>query len=199
MSNKQLLSQIQQFKDNIYELSRLQGSLDEINKKLKKTLKNQYNEHFEAINANIQNEINTLNDNIQLASKNFTYEEKLDSQEIVNDILDAWNKRKADVNIYNWIEDVNSPDYDEDKQENLESKAKHFNEILGTNFKAKEFTIIEVVVETNSRSDLWLVRAYLAPGFSDATFDTGRVGWGLDIMLNSDFRKALKHEISQNS
>lgn len=198
MSNKQIFQKIQNINTQIMNLEHLKASINKNSQDFSKIFNEQCKENFDTISEHIQKNIVQLEKNLQIESQKLSNEQKLDSQEIVNDILDAWNKRKAEVNIYNWVEDVNSPDYDENNQEDLEWKTKHFNETLGTNFTAKDITSIEVVVESNSRSDLWLVRAYLAPGFAEATFDTGKVGWGLAIMLNSDFRKALKHEISQN-
>jgi len=53
--------------------------------------------------------------------------------------------------------------------------------------------------DTNSRSDLWLVRFTCMPGHVYISLDTGRVGWDIEaIIKNEDALKMLEKEISAN-
>lgn len=103
MSNKQTFQKIQNINTQITDLENLKASINKNSQDFSKFFNDQCKQNFDTISEHIQKNIKQLEKNLQIESQKFSNEQKLDSQEIVNDILEAWNKRKADINIYNWV------------------------------------------------------------------------------------------------
>lgn len=198
MNNKEIVKAVAKLNKDILALQRIQGEINTGKSTFYKTLKNAPKDLFDAPFNFVQAEIDNLKNQIHDLSKTIKLEPKIDVRTAIEAVLEAWNKRKVDEDIYNW-EDEGSPNYFEDSQDDLQRFTDMFNKEYGINISPKDMTKVQLSIDTNSRSELWLVQLYLAPGFSYASFDTGKVGWDTPVLLNSKFLGNVCAEVSSNS
>ena len=83
--------------------------------------------------------------------------------------------------------------------DDFENAQSTFKDELGLHFELTEFQIIKYYLKTNNRNDLYLIRVFLAPGFSFAYLDTDKVGWTIDILSNEEFLIKLADTIESNT
>lgn len=197
MNNKEIVKTVANLNKKILLLQRIQGEITSSKKSFYNTFKTAPKDLFDTPVNIVQSEIDSIKKQIQNISKTIEIEPKLDVRTAIDAVLDAWNKRKVFEHIYNW-EDESSPNYNEDSQDDLQRFTDMFNNEYGINLSPKDMTKVQLSIDSNSRSELWLVQLYLAPGFSYASFDTGKVGWDTPILLNSKFLGNICAEVSSN-
>lgn len=184
-SNAQKVSAIKKINKEIDTFTTLKNEILSSRSKFAKAFPN-YSHTGDEIKM-ITEKIQSLQAEIQEISSTIDKGTLLSEVDVSQAVLDAWGRTKIKKTV------INLTPEDED----LEYIQDIFIEGCGLKFEANELQKIEYYYDAKSRNDLWLVRVFLAPGFSYASLDTGKVGWFVDVTENSKFLGALAANIDE--
>ncbi len=187
MNNKSQLDAIKTINQKINNLKTILSELEEFEKNFKKIFsKHKFNNTEKQM---LSTEINALENEIKKIASSIEKVERLMIEDVSKVVLSSWGRTKIQINEYNTKEHL-------DDFENAQST---FKDELGLHFELTEFQIIEYYLKTNNRNDLYLIRVFVAPGFSFAYLDTDKVGWTIDILSNEEFLIQLADTIERNT
>lgn len=182
-NNNTQINEIKKLKTKINHHVHLSNTIDQAGQNFKKFFPGH---SFGSVEKEmIAKQIGIFQEEIKKLSSTVTKGEILDLQKVTDTVLEAWGRTKIKITVFNLAEN----------EEDFENAIETFQSGCGLTFDKSELMIVEYYLDTNSRSQLYLVRAFLAPGFAYASFDTGKVGWGTDVLTNSKFLKQVAAEV----
>lgn len=182
-NNNTQISEIKKLKTKINHHVHLSNTIDQAGQNFKKFFPNH---SFGSVEKEmIAKQISVFQEEIKKLSSTITKGEVLDLQTVSDTVLEAWGRTKIKITVFDLAENEEEFDY----------AIEVFQNGCGLTFDKSELTIVEYYLTTSNRSQLYLVRAYLAPGFAFATFDTGKVAWGTEVLTNSKFLGQVAAEV----
>ena len=187
MNNKSQLDAIKTINKKIDNLKAIQSQLTEFEKNFKKAFSN--HEFSKKEKHMISTELASLENEIKKIASVIEKGEYLKIEEVSKVVFESWGRTKIQTNNYTIKKNL-------DDFENAQSV---FQDELGLIFELKDLQIIEYYLKTNNRNDLYLIRVFLAPGFSFAYLDTDKVGLCIDVLSNEEFLIQLADKIENNT
>lgn len=182
-NNNTQISEIKKLKTKINHHVHLSNTIDQAGQNFKKFFPNH---SFGSVEKEmIAKQISVFQEEIKKLSSTVTKGEVLDLQTVTDTVIEAWGRTRIKTTVYNLAE----------HSDDFENAIETFQSGCGLTFDKSELIIVEYYLNTSSRSQLYLVRAFLAPGFAYASFDTGKVGWFTEVLSNNKFLGQLAAEV----